>query len=83
MVFRERVSVVKTIEFRVIFPGTDMVFCETDMVGGAGRGNPGMNWGRIGGCLQSNLEWRGWIHKKIFTIYNRIKKKNILNGADH
>ena len=42
MLSRERVSVVKTIEFRVIFPETDTVFCETDMVGVPGRGNGGL-----------------------------------------
>jgi len=43
MVFLARLSVVKTIEFRVIFPEIDTVFCETDMVGVPGRGNGGRN----------------------------------------
>jgi hypothetical protein len=41
MVLRNHIYVVNSIEFRVIFPETDTVFCETDMVGGAGRGNGG------------------------------------------
>jgi len=58
MVLRERLSVVKMIGFRVIFPETGTVFCETDMVGGAGRGNPGVGRGRITGGLQSIPEGR-------------------------
>jgi hypothetical protein len=39
MVSREHVSVVKRRESVVILPKTDMVFCETDMVGMQRKGN--------------------------------------------
>jgi hypothetical protein len=38
MVARQGFTVVKTIGFLVIFPKTDSVFCETDMVGVPGGG---------------------------------------------
>ncbi len=41
MVSQEEFFVVKLREFRVIFPETDTVFCETDMVGVPGGGNGG------------------------------------------
>jgi hypothetical protein len=55
MVTRERFAIVKSIEFRVILPETDTVFCETDMVGVPGGGIRG--WGGAGLGQVMNLSY--------------------------